>query len=278
MQKQRIVLFLIRFLIHNPRIFLIALLLGGLSYSYEVFIAREAMSFGGIPQSTQTSLTTFTRIFRNDAYMVGYSDIRGNPLWVVYRLDASCDKGAHLKRPDNFTTDWRTLGLVTSEDYSHSGYDRGHMAPNHAIALCYGKQAQAQTFLMSNITPQKPTLNQKLWQRLEAMEIDEFLPKFKTLWVYTGPIFNEEAKKLKNSFIVEIPVAFYKIYIGIQEDGTMKSLAFMIPQNAKPYDSLEKYLVSIDDIEAASGLNFLPNLEKNQEIHLEKQKRVAGWF
>ena len=278
MQKQRIVLFLIRFLIHNPRIFLVALLLGGLSYSYEVFIARTAMAFGGIPQSTQMSLVTFTRIFRNDAYMVGYSDIRGNPLWVVYRLDTSCDKGAHLKRPDNFTTDWRTFGLVTSEDYSNSGYDRGHMAPNHAIALCYGKQAQAQTFLMSNITPQKPTLNQKLWQRLEAMEIDEFLPKFKTLWVYTGPIFNEEAKKLKNSFIVEIPVAFYKIYIGIQEDGTMKSLAFMIPQNAKPYDSLEKYLVSIDEIEAASGLDFLPNLEKNQEIHLEKQKSVTGWF
>lgn len=278
MQKQRIVLFLIRFLIHNPRIFLIALLLGGLSYCYEVFIARAAMAFGGIPQSTQISLSTFTRIFRNDAYMVGYSDIKGNPLWVVYHLEASSDKGAHLKRPDNFTTDWRTFGLVTSEDYSHSGYDRGHMAPNHAIALFYGKQAQSQTFLMSNITPQKPSLNQKVWQRLESMEIDEFLPKFKTLWVYTGPLFNEQAQKLKNSFIVEIPVAFYKIYIGIQDDGSMKSLAFIIPQNAKPYDALEKYLVSIDDIEAASGLDFLPNLEKNQEIYLEKQKSVAGWF
>jgi len=43
--------------------------------------------------------------------------------------------------------------MVTSHDYTGSGYNRGHCAPNYAIAVCYGAQAQLETFLMSNILP-----------------------------------------------------------------------------------------------------------------------------
>jgi len=32
---------------------------------------------------------------------------------------------------------------------SHTGYDRGHMAPNYGIDICYGKEAQVETFLLN---------------------------------------------------------------------------------------------------------------------------------
>ena len=83
---------------------------------------------------------------------------------------------------------------------------------NHAIALLYGKEAQQETFLMTNITPQKPSLNQKLWEHLEEIELETFAPKFKELWIYTRPLFDVKTMQLKSSHRVEIPDAFYKIY------------------------------------------------------------------
>ncbi len=55
--------------------------------------------------------------------------------------------------------DTLTIAKVTHNDYTHSGYDRGHMAPNYAIATRYGQEAQKETFLMSNIVPQLGNLN-----------------------------------------------------------------------------------------------------------------------
>ncbi|ATB68648.1 putative nuclease [Sulfurospirillum diekertiae] len=278
MNRSHFIASFLSFLIKNPKAFLLAFLLGGLSYSYEFFIARDTMVFQGIPKAIENSLHTYTRIFRNRAYMVGYSDLKGNPLWVVYKLTPPSQNVSPLKRPDSFNADWRNMGFITSSDYTNSGYDRGHMAPNHAMALLYGKEAQEETFLMTNITPQKPTLNQKLWQHLEAIELESFAPKFKELWVYTGPLFDLKTTRLKSSYFIEIPDAFYKIYVGIEHSGEIKTLSFIIPQNAKGNDHLEKYLVSIDEVEHRSGFDFLHKLDDKIENVLEKKIDQSSWF
>ena len=236
------------------------------------------MTFHGIPQAMESSLATYTRIFRNSAYMVGYSDLKGTPLWVVYKLTPLDETQKHLDRPSSFRTDWRNFGLITSNDYTNSGYDRGHMAPNHAIALLYGKEAQQETFLMTNVVPQKASLNQKLWQRLETMELDTFAPKFKELWVYTGPLFDLQSRRLKSSFWVEIPNAFYKIYVGVEEGGAIRTLALIVPQNAKANDTIQRYLVSIDEVERRSGFDFLHQLDDTIENALEKEIDTTRWF
>ena len=277
MGRLHIVLNFVFFLYKHPKILIVALLSGGLFYSYEVFYARDTMSFMGVPQSKVIEINTFTRIFRNDAYMVGYSDIRANPLWVVYKLEASQNQQNHLKRLDHFSSDWRNFYRVTPNDYTNSGYDRGHMAPNHAIALLYGKKAQEETFLMSNITPQKPSLNQKKWQELEMLEVEEFMQKFKTVWVYTGPLFDKKSHYIKNSSI-EIPDAFFKIYVGIEEDNTMRSLAFIMPQSVKTSDTLKKFIVTIREVEERSGFDFFHQLDDVRENTLETTIESERWL
>ena len=278
MNRSRFIVTAFTFFFKYPKALMLTLLLGGLVYSYEFFIARSAMVFQGIPKAYTQSMSTWTRIFRNEAYMVGYSDLKGNPLWVVYKLTPPNENAPHLKRPDGFSTDWRNLGLIASNHYTNSGYDRGHMAPNHAISVLYGKKAQQETFLMTNITPQKPSLNQKLWQELEATELESFTSKFQEVWVYTGPLFDTKVSRLKSSFWVEIPDAFYKIYVGIQKEGGIKTLAFIIPQNAKPNDRLVKYAVSIDEIERRSGFDFLHELPNSLEDELESKVDFTEWF
>lgn len=278
MRQANLLLNLFSFLIKNPKAFLLVLAFGILFYSYEVFVARDKMVYMGVPVAKEFSLNSATRIFRNEAYIVGYSDIRGNPLWVIYKLKQVSPNAPHLKRPDNFSMDIRNFTLIKSSDYTNSGYDRGHMAPNHAISVLYGKTAQEETFLMTNITPQKPNLNQKIWQKLEEMELNKFTDEFKEVWVYTGPLFNKETQRLKSSFFIEIPDAFYKIYIGIKEDKSLQTLSFIIPQTVKSHDKIEKYMVSINEIEKKSGFDFFHELEDILEEKLESAVERDNWF
>ncbi|WP_041962855.1 DNA/RNA non-specific endonuclease [Sulfurospirillum cavolei] len=277
MRRERLLTTLLRLAIRYPKLFIVALLLGGLSYMYEVFIARDTMCFKGVPQALDARSEHWTRVFRNRAYMVGYSDIKANPLWVVYKLTPSSSETGSLKRPESFSRDWRNLGLIAQEDYTNSGYDRGHMAPNFAIARLYGKTAQYETFLMTNITPQKPSLNQKIWQRLEEAEIETFAPKYKVLWVYTGPLFEGRSQTLKSSAWIQVPSAFYKFYVGIDANNQLHTFGVIIPQNAKPNDSLERYAVSIDEIERRSGFDFLCELDDALEEKIEASQGEK-WF
>ena len=130
---------------------------------------------------------------------------------------------------------------------------------------------------MSNITPQRPKLNQKLWQRLEDVEANKFALWFKDMWVITGPIFDADVTKMKSG--VEIPDAFYKIYIvPPQKVGDApKTLSFIMPQKVRGNESLARYVTSIDTIEKQTGLDFLSKLEDGQEAAVEASTSTVGW-
>jgi len=239
---------------------------------YEIFIGRPNMVYMGVPNSS-----SFTRVFRNSSFMLGYSDYRGNPLWVTYKLTPIPKNSKKYKRPDKFESDWRAINRVNHNDYTHSGYDRGHLAPNFAISRLYGKNAQLDTFLMSNISPQKAKLNRGIWKKLEKIEIKYFTKIFDKVWVFTGPIFDKNIEKLSSSDRVEIPDAFYKIYIGIKKGKEPKSLAFIIPQNVKGYEPLRKFVTTIDDIEAQTKIDFLYKLDDKIEDKIESSKDTTPW-
>ena len=272
-----IVLALFAFIKKNPKSLFGVLLLGGAFYGYEAKIARPNATYMGVPQAQHLSLNTFYRVFRNEGFMVGYSDYRGNPLWVTYALTPVPSNTPHYKRPSSFSKDWRNITAIKHEDYTHSGYDRGHMAPNYAISRLYGKEAQLDTFEMTNITPQKPNLNRKLWQRLEEAEVSEFTKYFDKVWVFTGPIFDSKIERLTSSKFVEIPDAFYKIYVGVSKDKRPKTLAFIMPQNVRGNESLMRFVTTVDEVEKRTGLDFLTKLDETVESEIEKSKKITPW-
>src|SRR5690606_25500500 len=133
----------------HPVLLLMLTALGAGGYAYEVKIARPALLFQGAPKARDAAnYETWFRILRNDGFILGYSDLRGNPLWVEYALTPPPENEPILKRPNRFETDWRSINRVNHDSYHRSGYDRGHMAPNYAISRLYGKQGQADSFLM----------------------------------------------------------------------------------------------------------------------------------
>jgi endonuclease G len=225
--------------------------------------------YGGEPKTaSQTKLL----LLRNIGFYAGYCDERRNPLWVAYRLDAK-DFEHRLSRPKGFSIDHRTLARVEPKEYAKSGYDRGHLAPNSAIATRFGREAQLETFKMSNIVPQTPELNRRIWQRLEKLE-EDCANNRGSIWVITGPVFDEHIKTIGNN--IEVPDAFFIIIVDEEQEG-IKTLAFLIPQTVTGKEPIEHFLTSIDEIEKLTKLDFFWPMSDQLEDKLESSTASRLW-
>ena len=157
-------------------------------------------------------------------------------------------------------------------------FDRGHMTPNAAIAHCFGAEAQHETFLLSNICPQAPNLNQKVWEHLEQKEL-VYANEAGNVWIVDGPIFSDldpaqphPPRKLRSG--IEIPEAFYKILVEDRSGGKgtdIRTFAVIMPQTVKGTESPAQYVRSIQDIETRTGLEFLWKLEPHLRARLIAQ-------
>jgi endonuclease G len=229
----------------------------------------DRYTFAGVPIGSSP-----VKLLSNAGYMVGYDETRRNPAWVAYHLEFG-DGEATSERPETFIVDRRTRERVDHYDYSNSGYDRGHMAPNYVIDAVFGESAQKETFLMSNIVPQRPELNQGPWKEFEQVVANRYLKDYQELWVITGPIYREPVQYLSSG--VAIPAAFFKIVVDVVEPAGVRALALVLDQDVSESGKMSQYLVTIDEVEAATGFDFLSLLDDGAEAALEADLPKRLW-
>src|SRR5699024_10182060 len=160
-----------------------------------------------------------------------------------------------------FRPDPRVAHGASRRVYRGPQYDRGHLAPNYAMAQLYGRSAQRAAFYFSNIAPQTQRLNQLDWQRLEEIEIDKMAPRLGELWITVGPIYASEDSA--------VPVAFFRIWQDRTAAGRWRFMAFRVPQDVRGDERLSRYLVSVDEVERATGVDFFSGLPDVREQSLE---------
>ena len=228
----------------------------------------DDFTYAGWPESSRP-----VRLLKNQGYVVGYSDALGNPLWAAYRVH-DVETLEAPKRPEEFRTDTRTAVRVEPSDYTRSGYDRGHLAPNYAIATRYGRTAQEETFLMSNIVPQRHALNAGLWKSLEQKIATNYAARFGEIWVIAGPVFGEKPAWLRRR--VAVPEGFFMIVVD-ESEGRVRAQAFLFPQEIPERGDLADFAVSIDEIEQRTGLDFLSDLPDDVEDALEAKRASRVW-
>ncbi len=228
-------------------------------------------AYAGLPQSKPAVQVD---LLDNLAYIEAYSDEKRCPLWAAYRL-FRIKKPFRTRVHDHMRIDPRTKAQVNYDDYTGSGYDRGHMAPNHALAIRFGEKAAYETYVMSNICPQVPHLNRVIWKKLELKISDEWANRFEQVWVVTGPVFVAPDKTLPSG--VHIPAAFYKIVVDEDaQTGRPRMIAFVVPQYAESED-FRSYLSTVDQIEAQTGLDFFTQLDDPLEESLESAGPDEDW-
>ena len=213
--------------------------------------------------------------FVNKGYSVGSDDSLPSPRWSSYRVFPY--KDVHLERPSSFKSDVRTTARVTTTEFVRSGYDRGHLSPNYAISVCYGEEAQKETFLLSNIVPQVHALNAGLWKDLEQRIVRRYVERYGTVWVQVGPVFTEPtAKKVGR---IPVPNAFWMVVSEYEETTRgLRAIAYLIPHEETWRDrELTRYVVSIRKVETLTGLDFFPKLPKATQNRLESTPAPRAW-
>ncbi len=245
-------------------------LLQGKTVNPGVSIANDALILGGTP-TARRDLT----FLENPGYLVGYDERRKSPAWVAYKVFPK--KFALGERPEKFETDPRTSARVEPSDYTNSGYDRGHMAPNRAIALCYGPEAQQKTFLMSNIVPQIHGLNGGFWSAMERRIMDRYTRRFDDVWVICGPIFELGVSSKQAGKGLLVPDEFFLIIADRTPEG-IRTSAFIIPH--REIDRTEEptqFLTSIRTIETRTGLNFFSQFSPAVQEEIETVTAKRAW-
>lgn len=240
-------------------------------------VSDNRLIFGGAPRPASGAGDEVAfEVLRNTGYIAGYSESRRDPLWVSYRVFHVAQPN-NLPRPPEFSPDPRTTARVKSSDFTRSGYDRGHMCPNEDIMRDYGRDAQLETFLLSNICPQAPELNEHVWERLEVAE-RRYAEDDGEVWVIDGPVFADlsggHTPRLASG--IAVPSAFYKILVENRPVGGVRVFSVIMPQDVKGTEPPQQYVTSVAEIEKETHLDFLWKLDAATRGELE-QKTWKMW-
>lgn len=165
-------------------------------------------------------------------------------------------------------------------------YERGHLCMK-LIAERIGNQAGYNTHSLLNAVPQREFFNKGIWKDLELLSA-AYAQKYGKVWVVTGPIFFGKkpkewiGEKTKGEVPVAVPDALFKIIIKEGKvAGRPDVLAFIYNQQGAGYQKgpfkHSSYAVSVDEIEQATGLDFLTALPDDIEAEVEKVKSSVLW-
>jgi endonuclease G len=215
------------------------------------------------------------QVLHNLGYSVGYDNALPSPRWSSYRVFPN--PGQAAERPSGFRTDPRTAARVSTQEYVRSGFDRGHLAPNYAIAVCHGEAAQKETFLLSNIVPQMHGLNAGLWKDLEQRIVHRYVERYGTIWVQVGPVYT--APPAQRIGRLPVPAAFWMVVSEYEaKEQGIRAIAYLVPHEEKWRDTeLTRYVVSIRKVEELTGLDFFPKLPKAMQDRLESTAAARAW-
>ena len=216
-------------------------------------------------------------------FTIGYSWYFRQAKWVLEIVNPNAKFEWEVKRKNNFRADIRIprrfrAGLKAFEG---SGFDRGHLvaSANHDEL----EIQNSETFLLSNMSPQKPDLNRQIWRKLE-MAIRKLNNKSNILetYVLTAPVFYFDKKietigdeTEKYGIDVPVPHAFVKSVLAEDNRGRLKLWTFEM-ENKKLSGNLEDYLVVTYDAEQKVGGRFW-NKVAGGDLHSQKRKPGKMW-
>ena len=221
-----------------------------------------------------------SQIIEYTGFAVSYNNSTRLPNWVAYELTAT-EVAGDLPRKDKFRPDPSAFGpQANKDDYRNSGWDRGHMAP--AADMKWNTDAMDESCFFTNICPQNPQLNGGDWKELEE-QCRKWAEKYGSIYIVCGPIIlgNEHGTMGANKVV--IPDKFYKVVLTIT-NGEYHGVGFIFHNSplrkskisGKPPVNrpLESYLVSIDEVEAITGIDFFPALPADTQNRVESSKMM----
>ncbi|HEY0992243.1 MAG TPA: DNA/RNA non-specific endonuclease [Kofleriaceae bacterium] len=221
----------------------------------------------GIPSASSTgNPNSFLSV--KSGYVLSYNSGRKVPNWVSWELNTSYL--GSVARQDDFRPDDTlpaNLPQAQLSDYSGSGYDRGHMCPSADRTLTVA--ANSQTFFLSNMVPQAANNNQGPWAAMEN-DLRTIARSGKELFIISGGTFSSTSNTVGTGVVV--PDKTFKVVVVLDAVGqgpssvttSTRVIGVMMPNENNQISRTadwRSFRVSVDSIEAATGQNFLSDVD-----------------
>lgn len=217
----------------------------------------------GNPSSAATQVDNL--LVSRPQFTLSYNRSQGGPNWVAWHLQAS-DLG-HIRRgqfqPDPLLP---PEAQIRPNDYRGSGYDRGHQCPSGDRTST--RENNDATFVMSNMLPQAPTLNQKVWAKLENYCRDQGRRGYE-LYIVAGG--EGTVGKIANK--INVPASCWKVILILPQgdndlqriNGDTRVIAVVMPNQDTPEVGAARwaqYLTTLAAVEQVTGYHFFSALPK----------------
>ena len=242
-----------------------------------------------VPATTISANITFLiRSVQNYGinYIIEWDNKKRAQRWTAYQMYDG-NSGTAWNRNNWMSTEWGGDPFqpdpdlpadVRTElsDYRGSGYTRGHIIPS--ADRLNSKEANEQTFYLSNMHPQAYAFNGApgVWG-----EMENFLRGYwnkrsfrDVLYVVKGgTIRDDQVKEYVGRLLV--PQYFFMATV-CQAGNSYKGIAFWANHD-EPSRTVKSCIITIDELEAKTGLDFFCNLPDDIENEVEGTVDKTYW-
>lgn len=256
----------------------IVVLVSGCINLFPPSTAVNHLLLGNPSQATNNPTNSNNYLISRPQYALSYNQEKGMANWVSWQLNrswlGSIDRQDDFRPDDDLPQGW---DKITPKDYSNSGYDRGHLAPSGDRTNSVANNSA--TFLMTNIIPQAPDNNRGPWSELEKYS-RSLVDQGKELYIIAGGSGKKGAiAKGKMS----VPKETWKIIVVLDQPGAgiqgisanTKIIAVSMPNNQGiKTKNWQSFRVSVDQLQKATGYDFLSAVDANIQKSLESKVDV----
>ena len=240
----------------------------------------------GNPSNAVTNVNQPTNyLMEKPQYVLSYYRDRGEANWVSWHLDNSWL--GNTPRQDDYRPDTSLPGgwyQVDANDYSGSGFDRGHECPSGDRTASVADNSA--TFLMTNFIPQAPFNNQGPWENLESYCRSLVTNSGKELYIIAGGSgqggsgSNGGTTNTVAAGHVVVPSETWKVIMVLDAASgndvarvttSTRLIAVRMPnaQSIGINSDWRDFRVSVDNVEALTGFDFFSNVSPSIQAVIE---------
>ena len=223
--------------------------------------------------------------------------------WVAFSFNKETCQD-NVKRTNKWGVDPELPKDMQVDENAHKndGFDKGHLCASEDRVYC--TEANEQTFFYSNMSPQINDLNGGAWQKMEA-KVQQWGRSctngtYDVVYVAKGGSMNQLLKNYdgegKKGGDQKYPTTdkdgksihglacpkYYFMAVMTEKDGKYNALGFWIEHKvghpkSMTVEQLQSYVVSIDELEEKTGLDFFCNLKDGIENEVESKVDLSAW-
>jgi DNA/RNA endonuclease G (NUC1) len=142
-------------------------------------------------------------------YYVAFNHTIMQPRYVKYiqpLVSVSCKQCGYFKK------DPYQINQLSHEDYTNTGYDRGHLVPNADLGVS--------TYYISNVVPMVPGFNRGIWKTSEQ----EIRDRYRSKLIYKGCEYSDKFLVTQRNLRLFVPVGCWFIVLNTSQIDQVNGL------------------------------------------------------